>query len=106
MKTGNKKTIRYEAIQGQILKKFKDKEGFIENERLSRSTVYFKFGLYKSLKKFPALKNSSLSSNILEIILNLLQQFVKGMKNYSHRIRTAQMVLLITIVFNFFLVLL
>ena len=106
MKTGNKKTIRYEAIQRQMLKKLKDKEGFIENEGLSRSTVYFKFGLYKSLKKFPVLKNSSLSSHILEIILNLLQQFVKGIKNYSHRIRTAQMVLLITIVFNFFLVLL
>ena len=42
IKTENKKTIRYEAIQGQILKKFKDKEGFIENVELSRSTFYFK----------------------------------------------------------------
>ena len=25
IKTGNKKTIRYEAMQGQMLKKFKDK---------------------------------------------------------------------------------
>ena len=46
-----------------MLKKFKDKEGFIENLGLSRSTVYFKIGLYTCLKKFPALKNSSLSSH-------------------------------------------
>ena len=46
MKTENKKTIRYEAIQGQMLKKFKDKEGFIENVGLIRFTSYFKIGLY------------------------------------------------------------
>ena len=43
-----------------MLKKFKDKDGFIENEGLSRSTIFFKIGLYKCLKKFPVLKNSSL----------------------------------------------
>ena len=60
IKTGNKKeTISYEAIQGQMLKKIKDKEGFIENVGLSRSTVYFKIVLYKCLKKFLAKKNSS-----------------------------------------------
>ena len=31
-------------MQGQMLKNFKDKEGFIENVGLSRSTVYFKIG--------------------------------------------------------------
>ena len=46
-----------------MLKKFKDKEGFIEKVGLSRSTVYFKIPLYKCLKKFPAIKNSSLSSH-------------------------------------------
>ena len=46
-----------------MLKKFKDKEGFIENVVLSRSTIYFKIGLYKWLKEFPTLKNSSLSSH-------------------------------------------
>ena len=42
-----------------MLKKIKDKEGFIENVGLSRSTVYFKIVLYKCLKKFLAKKNSS-----------------------------------------------
>ena len=46
-----------------MLKKFKDTEGFVENVRLSRSTIYFKIGPYKFLKKYPALKNSSLSSH-------------------------------------------
>ena len=36
MKTGN--------IQGHILKKFKDKKGFIENIGLNRSPTYFKIG--------------------------------------------------------------
>ena len=46
VKTGNKKTpIRYDAAQGQMLKKFKDMEGFIENVGLSRSTVYFRKAL-------------------------------------------------------------
>ena len=31
-------------------------EGFIENVGQSRPTVYFKIGLYKCLKKFPAQK--------------------------------------------------
>ena len=43
IKTRNKATIRYEAIQGQMLKKFKNMEG------LSRSTIYFKTGLRKYL---------------------------------------------------------
>ena len=52
MKIKNKKIIRYAAVQGQMLKKFKDMEDFIENEGLSRSTIYFKTGFYKFLKNF------------------------------------------------------
>ena len=46
-----------------MLKKFKDKERFVENIELSRSTIYFKVRLYKWSKKFTALKNSSFSLN-------------------------------------------
>ena len=63
IKTGNKKTIRYETKQGQMLKTFKEKERLIENVELSKSTVHFKIGLRKRLRKIPALKNSSLSSH-------------------------------------------
>ena len=45
IKIGNKKTIRYEVIQGQI---WKD----LLNFRLSRSSNYFKVGLDKFLKKY------------------------------------------------------
>ena len=62
IKTGNKTTIRYESIQGQVLKRFKDTKGFVENVGLRQSTIYFKIGLYKFLKKYPALKNLCLSS--------------------------------------------
>ena len=47
IKTGNKNNIRYESIQGKMLKKFKDTQGFVENVGISRSTIYFKIGLYK-----------------------------------------------------------
>ena len=63
IKTGNKKTIRYETKQGQMLKTFKEKERLIENVELSKSTVHFKIGLRKRLRKIPDLKNSSLSSH-------------------------------------------
>ena len=46
-----------------MLKKFKDKEGFTENVEPSRSAFYYKTELYKYLEKFPAIKNSSLSSH-------------------------------------------
>ena len=59
---GNEKK-RYEAMQGQMLQKSKDKERFNEIVGRSRSTVYSKIGSYKCLKKCPALNNSSLSSN-------------------------------------------
>ena len=46
IKTGNKNTIRYESIQGQMPKKFKDSEAFVENVGISQSTIFFKIGLY------------------------------------------------------------
>ena len=58
-KKQNKKIRGYTAIQGEMLKKFKDTEDFTENVALSRSTVYFKIGLYKFFKKVPVLKNST-----------------------------------------------
>ena len=35
IKIGNKSTIRYESIQGHMLKKFRDTEEFFENVKLS-----------------------------------------------------------------------
>ena len=41
-KQANKQTIRYVAIQREVLKKFKYIKSIIENVGLSRSTAYFK----------------------------------------------------------------
>ena len=41
-KQANKQTIRYVAIQREVLKKFKDIKSFIENVGLSKSTLCFK----------------------------------------------------------------
>ena len=67
IKTGNKKTIRYKTIQGQILKKFKNKEGFFEKVWLSRSTICSKIGLYKGLKTVPSPKE-------LKLVIALFQK--------------------------------
>ena len=50
------KTRRYEKIQGEILIDFKNMEGL----SLSSFKTETKIELQKCLKKFPALKNSSL----------------------------------------------
>ena len=78
IKTRNKNTIRYESIQGQIFKKFKNSEGYAENVGLSRSTIYFKTGLYKFLKKYSALKNSSLSSHYFRNNFKIIKTVCKS----------------------------
>ena len=75
--------------------------GFVENVGLYQQFI-LKLDLYKFLKNYPALKNSSLHHIILEIILKCSIPLVKTTKNYSHSRRTAQIVLSITIVFNLF----
>ena len=50
IQTGNKNTIIYESIHGQTLKQFKYNEGFVENVKITRSTVYLKIGLYNIFK--------------------------------------------------------
>ena len=60
------------GIQRQMLKKFKDKKGLIENVGLSRSTVYFKIGLLQTFKKVFSSKEHKF---INEIILNSLTLF-------------------------------
>ena len=41
------KTMRYETIEGEMLEKIKDTEGFVEKVGLSQSTICFKIGLDK-----------------------------------------------------------
>ena len=52
------KTMRYETIEGEMLKKLKDTEGFVERVGLSQSTIYFKIGLDKLFKKISSFTKS------------------------------------------------
>ena len=56
MELQNKRAIGYVGKQGQLLEKFRETEQFIENAGQEQSTVYFKIGLYKFLKKYLTLK--------------------------------------------------
>lgn len=60
------------------MKNFKDIEGFIENVGLCRSTIYFINALYKCLRKFPALKNSRLSSCYFRSNFKLIETVFKN----------------------------
>lgn len=60
IKAQNKRVIGYVSKQGQILKKFRDTENFVENVGKIRSTVYFKTEIYKFLKKYSALRKFTL----------------------------------------------
>ena len=80
IKTGNKNTIRYKSIQGQMLKKSNDSKEFVENVGVSRSTIYFKIGLYKLLKKHLALKNSIFSSHYFKNNFEMIKRVCKSNK--------------------------
>ena len=56
MKTQNKKAIGYIEKQGQLLKKSKDTEIFLQNFGQSQSTIYFKVGLCKFFEEIPEIK--------------------------------------------------
>ena len=54
---------------GQLLKKFKDTEDFIENEGLSRRTTYFKSRAHKFFRKISSLEKLQHLLIILRITL-------------------------------------
>ena len=51
IKSHNKRVIGYVAKQGQILKKFREVEDFIQNVRKIKFTIYYKITKYPSSKK-------------------------------------------------------
>ena len=52
--------------QGHILKRFKDTEIFFETIGLNKSTIYVKINIHRLVKKYPRLRNLTLSSNYLK----------------------------------------
>ena len=61
-----------------MLKMFKDTEGFVGNVGLSRPPIFFKIGFYKFLKKYQALKNSSLSSHYFRNNFKMIKTVCKS----------------------------
>ena len=62
--------------QGKVLKRFKDKEKFIElvNEfKVHKSTIIFKINIFKLIEKYPKLMKSS-------IVLGFLKNYYKDIK--------------------------
>ena len=74
LKGTKKKNINIVGKQGEILKCFKDGDDFFDRVRLSRSNIYIKISLYKVLKKFPLLKNSTLASNYFKNNFKLIKK--------------------------------
>ena len=70
LKGANKKILNVVGKQGELLKCFRDGDEFFDRIGLGRSNIYFKISLYKFLRKFTLLKNSTLTYYILKLILN------------------------------------
>ena len=59
----NKEIINIVGKQGELLERFRDEDEFFDRVWLSRSNISFKISLYKFLRKFPLLKNWTLTSS-------------------------------------------
>ena len=78
LKSSNKKIINIVPKQGNLLKRFKDSNEFFDGVGLSRSNIYFKIRLYKFLCKFPALRNSTLTSSYFKNNFKIIKKVCKA----------------------------
>ena len=73
------------AKEGELLKRLKDSDEFFDGVGFSRSNVYFKIRLYKFLCKFPALRNSTLTSSYFKNNFKILKKFARQKQTYLVR---------------------
>ena len=86
IRTQKQKIINIVATQGQLLKEFKACEIFFETLNQSKSTIYFNINLPKFLKKYPALKKSTQSSNYFKNNFELFKMVCKtNVKLFTRR---------------------
>ena len=78
LKGTNKKIINIIGKQGELLKRFKEKDEFFNSVGLSKSNIYFKMRLFKFLCKFPVLKNSTLTPNYFRSNMKLIKKVFKA----------------------------
>ena len=83
IKMKNKGIINVAYYQGQVFKRFKEKEKFaklVSELGIHKNTIIFKINVFKLCKKHPKLLKSSIGLGFLRIIIRTLKQFAKNMK--------------------------
>ena len=78
LKGANKKIINIVGKQGKLLKRFKEEDEFFDCVGLSRSKIYFKIRLFKFLRKFLLLKNSTLTPSYFKSNLKQIKKVCKA----------------------------
>ena len=79
IKTKNKEIINVAYHQGQVFRRFKEKEKFtelVDELGIHKNTIIFEINVFKLRKKHPKLLKSSIGLGFLRIIIRTL-------KNYS-----------------------
>ena len=79
----NKRIINAAYHQGQVFKRFKEKEKFaklVSELRIHKTTIIFRINIFKLCKKHPKLLKSSIGLGFLRIFIRTLKQFAKNMK--------------------------
>ena len=77
LKGVNKKIINIVEKQGKLLRKFKEEDRFFDCAGLSQSNIYFKIRLHKLLRKFPVLKNSTLTPSYFKKNFKIIKKVCK-----------------------------
>ena len=83
IKTKNKGIVNVAYHQGQVFKRFKEKEKFaklVSELGIHKTTIIFRINILKLCKKHPKLLKSSIGLGFLRIIIRTGKQFVKKMK--------------------------
>ena len=83
IETKNKGIINIAYHQGQVFKRFKEKEKFaklVSELGIHKTTIIFKINVFKLCKKYPKLLKSSIGLGFLKIIIRPLKQFARKMK--------------------------
>ena len=78
LKGANRKIINIVRKTGRVPLKIQDNEEFFDCVGLSRSNIYFKISLYKFLRKFPVLINSTHTSSYFKNNFKLIKNVCKA----------------------------
>ena len=87
IKTKNKGIINVAYHQGQVFKKFKEKEKFaklVSELGFHKTTIIVKINIFKLCSKYPKLLKSSIGLELLKVIIRTLMQFARNMKKISN----------------------